>query len=482
MDRLFPKKHYLLYLIIWVASLMSSMGQAHADEAIKAEIEQKITEGMAAYDLLDYEKAEELLLEAASLGVSNSMDDPVVAEAFLDLGILYFSAADDEVRAKQAIDKAVEMNPTIEIPLDYRTPELQALIERARADVSGAADGGSDTKKSDADEKDSEEDEEDEEEEEEEESEEEDPCENEELTHELIDSIETGDDIVFDAYISEKAKAKKIKAYYRFEDDEDFKLRILKKKEGCLYRGKVSAKSIKGELIYYYIVAVSEDGDEISTKGTEQSPNIVDVEDLDEDDPIGGEEEDKHPKVLLGLSFGLGLGVVSGNTEVQGSEIACCIAPEWIHFVPEIGYFITPKTSISASFRAGLPIGANITGHATFAPSGYLKLRHSSKAGGRGLTFSGLLGGGVIRHVVSLRNPPSSNMNNDTAAMGPFLLGAAVGYIAKLGGAVSLVMEVAALGALTLGLDELGDCTSGTCTRLNNGIDFDFNVGVQLGF
>ena len=73
-------------------------------------------------------------------------------------------------------------------------------------------------------------------------------------------------------------------------------------------------------------------------------------------------------------------------------------------------------------------------------------------------------------------------MNNDTAAMGPFLLGAAVGYIAKLGGAVSLVMEVAALGALTLGLDELGDCTSGTCTRLNNGIDFDFNVGVQLGF
>ena len=469
-------------IVVLVTSLMLPTQEAKADEAIKAEIAQKITEGMSAYDLLEYEKAEELLLEAASLGVSNSIDDPIVAQAFLDLGILYFSAADDEVRAKQAIDKAVEMNPTIEIPLDYRTPELQALIERARSDAGAPSQSskGSDSKENDSDDEDGSEDEDEKEGDEDEDLE--DPCEKETLTHELIDSVGTGEDLYLEAYISEEADVKKIKAYYRFEDDDEYKLRTLKKTEGCLYSGKISAKSIRGDLIYYYIVAVSKDGEEIDTKGSEEAPNIVDVEDLDEDDPLNNDEEQKLPKVYLGVNIGIGLGIVSGQTEVQGSDIACCVAPEWLHIIPEIGYFITSKTSISGSFRGGLPIGANITGHATFAPAGYLKLRHTTKPGGLGFAFSGLLGGGVIRHTVSLRNPPSSNMDVDTAAMGPFIVGAALGYIANLGGAVNLVMEVAALGSLTLGIEELGDCATGTCTRLNNGANIDFNLGVQIGF
>jgi hypothetical protein len=57
---------------------------------------------------------------------------------------------------------------------------------------------------------------------------------------------------------------------------------------------------------------------------------------------------------------GSGGGLVSGETEQQGNSVKCCFAPQLVHVMPELGYYLSPTTAISLAGRIGFPIGANI--------------------------------------------------------------------------------------------------------------------------
>ncbi|HYU15590.1 MAG TPA: hypothetical protein VEL05_05955, partial [Candidatus Acidoferrum sp.] len=187
--------------------------------------------------------------------------------------------------------------------------------------------------------------------------------------------------------------------------------------------------------------------------------------------------------VFVSLAVGSGGGYVSGTTEVLASEVDCCFAPALLHVFPEVGYFITPRLSLSAAFRLGFAIGANVPGHATVAPAGLVRLRYAltGTASDPGLQLSGAAGGGIIRHTVKV-DEETPGEDTDTTASGPFLLGGGLGYLISLSGPMQLVAEVNALAAFPGGIKEVGSCPGSGCVRPHFGVELDANLGLLVAF
>jgi hypothetical protein len=189
----------------------------------------------------------------------------------------------------------------------------------------------------------------------------------------------------------------------------------------------------------------------------------------------------KKPTILISLAVGTGGGYVSGTTEVAGSDVGCCFAPALLHVFPEIGYYFSRQMSLSAAFRMGFAVGANVMGHATAAPAGLLRLRYALDESGAGFQVSGAIGGGIIRHVVKVEEAPSG-MDADTTASGPFLIGGGVGYKKPISGSMAFVGELNSLAAVPVGIKEIGTCPGEGCVKPHFGLQFDINLGVLMSF
>ena len=106
--------------------------------------------------------------------------------------------------------------------------------------------------------------------------------------------------------------------------------------------------------------------------------------------------------MFLSIQVGSGGGLVSGKTEQQGNSVKCCFAPQLVHVMPELGFYLSPTTAISLAGRIGFPIGANIMGHATAAPGGMVRVTHWFAPDGNGLHIAGGIGGGILRDTIKL--------------------------------------------------------------------------------
>ena len=211
---------------------------------------------------------------------------------------------------------------------------------------------------------------------------------------------------------------------------------------------------------------------------------------MGDEDPLGGADDgsildEDVPTVFLSVGVGSGSGYVNGPTEKTKSDVGdcpldICFAPALLHVMPELGYYLNKQSSVSVAFRMGFPIGANVDGHATFAPAGLLRYRYALDSVSNGLQFSGVLGAGVIRNTVTIKNA-ADDMDTDTTVMGPVLVGGGVGYVYALGGPMRLVAEVNALAAVTAGVNEVG-CPGEGCVALKNGAQFDANIAMLFAF
>jgi hypothetical protein len=342
----------------------------------------------------------------------------------------------------------------------YSTPELAALLTEAREGGSAGAE----------------------------------TCIQDGLEHDLVDEAPRASTPEILAKVGTNVKADKVLVFYRGEGQLEFKELAMKKKSDCDYAAKIPRKAMQGEFLHYYVAAVDTAGKEIERKGSSGSPNIIEVaaasggslssgaeNPLDEKEgSILGPKDSK--SVFLSVAVGTGSGYISGPTEKLRRDLeTCCFAPALLHLMPEVGYYLNPKMSVSAAFRMGVPIGANVEGHATFAPALLMRFRYALQDDGAGIQFSGVLGGGVVRNTVVIDEAPDG-MNTDTTVMGPLLFGGGLGYILALSGPMRVVAEVNALAAVTAGFDELGSCPGDGCVRPTNGAQFDANLAVLVAF
>ncbi len=442
-----------LLLMVWPQT-------AYADKS-SAAVKAKTQKAMDEYDMMEFETAKIMLGEAIAFGEKKASKSPELASAYLSLGIVLFSGLDDGEGALQAFTNAVTIRSSVELDVAYSTPELAELLKEARDGSASAAV----------------------------------ECIEDGLEHDLVDEAVRASTPEIHAKVGTSVKADKVMLFYRGEGQLEFKTIPMKKEGDCDYKVKIPRNAMQGEFLHYYVAAVDTAGKEIERKGSSGSPNIIEVAaasggslSASDDNPLDGEEGSilgpkKSKTVFLSVGVGTGTGYISGPTEKLNRDLeTCCFGPALLHVLPEIGYYINPKMSVSAAFRMGFPLGANVEGHATFAPAVLMRLRYAPIGDdGDGLQLSGVIGGGIIRNTVVIDEAPDG-MNTDTTAMGPLLFGAGLGYILAVGGPLKVVAEVNALAAVKAGFDEIGTCPGDGCVRPTNGAEFDANLGVLVAF
>jgi len=470
-----------------VLVLLAQPRRAFADAKGKKDIQQKIKEAMENYDLLEYEEARKLLNQALTIAKKSKMEsDPVVAQVHLALGIVYYAGLQDQESAKLAFLSACEIDRKVVIDPAYKTGDMQKALAEACSDSGGpssrtAPDGGGGGGAGDVD------------------------CSAiSGVQHEIIDTAPSGADLKITASIGSDVNAARVGIMYRPQGATDFVEAKMTKKGECTYVGAIPASGLKGELVHYYVAAFNGSGKVIAGKGSSGSPNIIEIGGAasggsrassdDDEDPLhagggggGGAAEGigggvtvgppKKSKVYINVAAGSGGTLVTGKTEQDLNEVKCCFAPALFHVLPEIGFYISPKTSLGAAFRMGFPIGANIDGHSTAAPAGLLRLRHSLGSGQDGVQVIGSIGAGVMRSTIKLTEAPEG-MDTDIVATGPLLVGAGVGYTKPIAGPVKLLAEANALAGIPV-VDELGTMPS---FHLNFGVQLDVNLGLMFGF
>ena len=458
----------IVLLTVIASSLVAGPALAQGKNRGVKEVETKTVQAMENFDLLEFEAARRQLGEALAVARKNKLDgEPIVARVYLNLGIVEFAGLKDPEAAREAFAAAVAIDPAIEIGVAYRTAAMADLLRAVKKGKTGGAEAAGPDEGAD------------------------------EcavlggVEHTPVDQGTGGQRLAIRARVGDSVAAEKVSLYYRTAGAERFVEVPMRRRGGCTYEGAIPAAAMRGRSLHYYVAALA-DGQTMASKGSRASPNIVMLsggaaaaEPAAEVSEQAGATPRRPPRdkktIFVGLAVGTGAGYVSGTTEVVGSEVSCCVAPALLHVLPEIGYYFSRRLSLSLAFRMGFALGANVSGHASAAPSGLLRLRYALSGSGEGLQLSGAAGGGIVRHTVKVEQA-ASGMDTDTTASGPFLLGGGVGYIMPLSGALNLVAELNALAVFPAGIEEIGPCPGSGCVRPNTSIQGDFNLGILLAF
>ena len=469
----------------WVAAIALGLFTATAWAGPKEDIQKKTKEAMENYDLMDYAASKKTLEAALAAAKKAKLDkDPVTAKVYLSLGIASFADGDVD-GAKAAFAAAVAIDPKIQIDAAYKSPELNKLLDAARAGVStsgGTGDGGG-GEPSGPD------------------------CTGVKgLQHTIIDTAAGGRALPIEVLVGSDVTSTKLGVFYRAEGATEFSEGKLTKQGECKYTGEIPSSAMKGGLVHYYVAALNENGKAVASRGSSGSPNIIELTAAtgggggggsDNEDPISGKKTTKPTpsnggavsggvitggkpaKIYVQVAGGTGFGYVSGKTEFNNPVENCCIGNSLVVITPELGYHANRQLSIGLAGRIGLPIGANIDGpmgkSSTMAPAVLLRARYALSTNGEGLRVMGQIGGGIIRNTIKLKES-QDGMDTDIVGQGPLLLGAGVGYYKRLSGNVAFVGDLSVLGAIAV-VDKLGNAPN-----LGSGIGADLSVGVSVGF
>ncbi|TMQ12195.1 MAG: tetratricopeptide repeat protein [Deltaproteobacteria bacterium] len=435
----------------------------------RAEIAAKTKAAMASYDALDYDAARRLLNQALAIAKRAKLDrDPIVARVYLDLGIAQLASSDQEA-AKVALLSAVQIDPRIAIEPAYKSAELVRMLDEARAAASDTGEPAGDDCRTRA-------------------------------IQVIVDGARRGVAQPVEVVIGGDVSPARVVAMYRPEGAIDFTEARLTRRAGCRYAGTIPAAAMHGPLLHYYVAAYDANNKVLAAKGSSGSPNVLELGGAAShaDDPAGtgpplpppsdrgagGDVVDqpgqpargpKRPTVMLAVSGGTGFGYVTGKTEGENMVQKCCIGSSPVVVTAELGYRMTPRLSLGAVGRLGLPIGANIMGHSNIAPAGFVRLGYAFADSGDGVHVMGEVGFGILRNTIKLdTNMPG--MDTDIVAQGPLLFGTGIGFTKHLSPALALVVDLDALAAAAI-VNKLS-----TAINLNSGISADLRLGLAVGF
>jgi hypothetical protein len=455
---------------------------AHADP--RGDIAARARAAMASYDSMDYEQARKLLYQALAIAKKARLDkDPIVARVYLDLGIAQLAGSDQEA-AKLALLSAAQIDPKIAIEAGYKSPELVKLLDDAKATAAAieSGDAGADDCRTNRD-----------------------------IRYTIVDVGRRGAAQAIEATIGGEVPPARVVVMYRPEGALDFVEVRLTRQGGCRYTGSIPASATRGSLVHYYVAAYDASNKVLAAKGSSRTPNVLELRGAGRagesglapvaaaeaaNDPAAEVPGDKlarppgaprsaAPKILLAVSGGTGFGYVSGKTENGNQVQSCCIGSSLLVLTPEIGYHVTPRLTLGVAARLGFPIGADIAGHSSIAPAGFVRARYavfqsSVEHIGDGLHVMAEVGGGILRNTIKLSDDVTMStgpgMDTDIVAQGPLLVGAGAGYRHHLGDRLAVLVELDAMAGIAV------TRTFGSAVHLNSGVSADLSLGLALGF
>lgn len=136
--RFFARLSQVLLVLVFC---LTASGIAFAQSSQLSQAVSLSKSAMEDYDFFELESADTKLIQAVQIIENLGVTDPGVANIYVAQGIVSYGRFKDSApaiadeRAFSAFLKALALNPDVMIPKDYRSDEIEAIIERARQTI-----------------------------------------------------------------------------------------------------------------------------------------------------------------------------------------------------------------------------------------------------------------------------------------------------------------------------------------------------------
>ncbi len=446
--------------------------EGKSDDADPASRVQKMNRyAMQLFDDMNYALAEKTLLEAlAIVEKSNLGGGPAGLATNGNLAVLYSVGLKNPNKAVFHFKKALAIKPDLKMSKQRATPETEANLARAKAEMGGVGQAPSSPPKQPASA----------------------VKQVEALSGVAIkcpmdEEVKAGEDITLKCLTSAELHPATVTVYYKANGEDQYQALQMTKSgtsgAATTWVAKIPGAQTKAKLMTVYFEARDEGGSSLASSGREDSPSVISVkggeaapagptattegegdnDEGDEDEEEGEEIDDENPLARLenerrrehqglkgtwwiGLGLGSGVGYASGNsTETFPSQkvgFSPGLALAFLgHAVPEIGYFIGRNTALAITGRdqlilggwKGTPWGANaVLLRALFFTDGDEKIRwYFAAAAGWGDAFR-LQVDAQAQQVDQNGQAGGSIPFKDTVKGGPWAVGIGGGMLYKL--------------------------------------------------
>ena len=436
--------------------------ESKTDDADPATKVQKMNRyAMQLFDDLNYALAEKTLLEAlAIVEKSNLGAGPAGLATNGNLAVLYSVGLRNPDKAVFHFKKALTIKPDLKMSKQRATPETEANLARAKAEMGGAKIGQPATEGAAE------------------------PG----LKCPTSGEVQAGDDITLKCLTSAELPAAALLLHYKPSGGDRFEV-VQMTKSGTsagttTWVGKIPGPQIKSKSVFVYFEARDAGGSILANSGNEDSPSVITVqggEDSaaahdptvdtgqgqgadgeEEEDEEGEEIDDNNPLARLeneryrehqgskgtwwgSLGVGSGFGYASGHgTEAYGKRYGVTfnagLAPALLgQAVPEVGLFISRNTAVAIAGRLQWIKPSGPDGTATGAITGLLRLLFFTEDEGKmRWYFATTVGAGegfrfqVNAAVGDSSGTPTGKSVKDTVRGGPYVAGIGGGMLYKL--------------------------------------------------
>ena len=431
-----------------------------------------------AYENLDPEEARTALMTALQVCATEGLNRHALkATTHLNLGVVLVGGFKQREAGTKQFRRALEIDPNAKVPKRLTNPEIQTAFDTAVKEIASGAppvtDGpGTGTPPATAatpapasppaa------------------------PSAGGPIGHTPVTDARPNEDIVIKARIDPSLRLDRVVLAYRPEGASDFLARDMEVESGSEYAARIPEPAARGGSVAYYIEARGRGGQSLARNGSPDEPHVVTLVGADaeavaqDDDEESPEDESGRPRRgSSGLWFSMGLGMgggwTKGRPEVNPNYRDMMNVPREIHvdhvaqakllhFVPEIGYFLSPSTLVSLQARWQYTSGANEVRNVNCKPSGVCepatgaiavlgKATYLFNAAEKIRPFvSVMAGGGYIRYLVDLgdylQECGASGEEDcvDTVAGGGALFGPAGGLQISLSKGLYFLSTVSAL-------------------------------------
>jgi hypothetical protein len=286
------------------------------------------------------------------------------------------------------------------------------------------------------------------------------------LVHEAVTTARRGSSIPITVTVQNALVFEGVTLVFRPEGEPDYRRREMKRVAEGTYRAEIPSSDTAAPSVAYYIEAVDKDGAPVAGRGSAGSPLVIPLsgppptlslpaEAPDDDDEDGLPVHRLFLAVLVGSGAGWTAGAGDTNADTRLTPSGFALA-KLGHLAPEIGYWVAPGLMISVQGRFQTVLGTTDVhapdGHVhrapTYAAAGFVKATWFSNVRPTVQPFFSLaLGGGQIRHVVTLDKltdcgPAANQTCVDTITAGPVAAGPGGGVMAELTSVVAIVLQV----------------------------------------
>lgn len=292
-----------LVTLAWGLATMLSSGTALADT--RDDLKAAYNKALGQYNNLELDPA---LAELDRALASTAADDPVTAPLRMLRAVIIFSNTGDKAQTAAAFVDAVKADYHVALPADLRSPDLQKLLDKARADSGAAA-----------------------------------PDEAIRLTPPATEGC--GQDLGFEALTGGVPDGGQVALYWRVQGDTGEFKSVTMDTFGNFATAQVLASDHGDQRVEYFIYVYDSSNKPVANKGQQDNPLVAEVKCVKDDAPKKVEPEKppppKHtlPKVFIHIGLGTGVGVArgvadqsfsqytpAGNFNYGLKEFACAIA------------------------------------------------------------------------------------------------------------------------------------------------------------